>query len=177
LEEGGFVSSEILVEGSAATRAADAYSVPNLDTAQWYNAIQGTILCDFALTGESASLGQHIWNIHDGTGTNNMILLKQNGGDLSQAYVEGTGGSNGPDITGNDKHKTAFGYKSAENNFYQNGTEIGGTSFKAEVINETQTTLTLGNSPVGNRAFYGLIFNLTYFPRRLSNPDLIDLTA
>tara|TARA_R100000406_G_scaffold56070_1_gene38423 strand:- start:11 stop:1573 length:1563 start_codon:yes stop_codon:yes gene_type:complete len=171
LEEGAFPTSYIPTSGASATRAADAASIAT--SAFGYNQDEGTIVAE-AQTFK-ADLFHRVASLNDGTSIN-RIILQANAGthlfvevdDVSQTSRD-AGAYTSNVFT---KHAAAF----QENNFgacLDGGSVSTGASGTLPVAN----ILNIGAAVTGTFGFLnGHIKKLQYFPRRLSDTQLQEIT-
>lgn len=175
LEAGAFPTSYIPTAGAQATRAADVASVNTLSP--WYNASEGTFVCQFRKDVGVLCRLLVVDNGASGLTTNGINL------DLvstTQARTEGfAGGAAQWDlrqtIALGSTQTVAVGYATNSIGFSANGATP--TTDSAATIPSTGiTTLALAN---WNSANYlnGYLRRITYYPRRLSNAELQTLTT
>jgi hypothetical protein len=172
LEPGTFATSWIPTGVSQATRSADLASITGANFSSWYRQDEGTVFAGFIPQAAPFSTGRPVWGLSDGISsridfrcrpTSKGGLLVLNAG-ASQADTSGTNNY----TTG--KNTSAIAY--AENNF-------------ASCLNsESPATDSLGTVPAsinqllistaGNIS--GAISRLTYWPQRLPNSTLQNIT-
>jgi hypothetical protein len=173
LEAGSFPTSYIPTAGATATRAADVASIPT--SAFGYNQKAGTVVCEFEFSNYVGgnrrlfSLNTNIQNRMDG-------LLVGNG-QLQQFVVDGGSTQVNPNttngITNNEPSKAAVVY--ALNDF---ASVLDDGAIKTDTLGTVPSvsTLSIGNSPIGNWT-NGYLKSIQYYPRRLTNAQLQELTA
>jgi hypothetical protein len=175
LEQGAFATSVIPTTTTALTRAADVASVNTLSP--WYNATEGTFVCQFRKdVGVSGRL-LVVDNGASGLLTNGINL------DLvsaTQARTEGFAASAAQwdlrqTIALGSTQTVALGYATNSIGFSANGATPT-TDSAATVPSSGMTTVALAN---WNSANYlnGYLRRITYYPRRLSNAELQTLTT
>lgn len=184
LEAGSFPTSYIKTTGSTATRSADVASIPTANFG--YNQSEGTLLVDFDMKyDESGSAFPRVVEIasESSIGDRIKIQLSENTEVLAaQAYVNfnvqgtcGLGSRTGGSI---DSTKVAFAFK--ENDFAasDNGdtavTDTTGT-FAPSVRRDTLAIGKQANS--ATNILNGHIKSIKYYPRRLTNAQLEDLSS
>lgn len=178
LEAGSFPTSYIPTSGATATRAADiaSISVDNFG----YNQKAGTVVCEFDSKGSDGSDYPFIFVLTDGS-NNNRISVGLNtlqnigmtgvvGGAATisiypafQPFEDGVG------------IKTAAGYKKDNSAF-----SIAGNSPPSDTVCDIPqvTKLSIGYSGwASSYHLNGHIKSIAYYPRRLSNAQLVELTA
>ena len=174
IEAGAFPTSYIPTTGSTATRAADVATIPTANFG--YNSNAGSVLVEAQRFGtnnyprsvmidagsESNSIGLGAW------GPNTSLTGYIVSGNVVQA-APGTGN------VGSSAFKNSLAYK--ENNFAASrdgGTVVTDTS---GVVPTGLTTLRLGRNGVDAQFLNGHIKSIQYYPRRLSNAQLQELTT
>jgi hypothetical protein len=171
LEAGAFPTSYIPTTTTTLTRSADVASVNTLSP--WYNATEGTAYAEVALIGLSATANQNALQFSDGTSSNRIALYRQSAA-LSTALSFGAT-INGSSWTTTAIRKIALGNKSGDSALADSGA-IAGTGVGTTVQNVNQ--LRLGSNHDGTGGFTnGYLRRITYYPLRLSNAQLQNLTA
>ena len=183
-EEGSFPTSYIKTTGATATRSADVASIPVADFG--YNQSEGTLFVDFDMKyKESGSLFPRVVEIAKASSNADRIKIQvvENTGVLTaQSYTNfniqanlNLGARTGGSL---DATKVAFAFK--ENDFAasDNGdtavTDTTGT-FAPSVGRDT---LAIGKQAnASNNFLNGHIKSIQYYPRRLTNAQLQDLTS
>ena len=172
-EAGSFPTSYIPTAGAAASRAADVASIPT--SAFGYNADKGTVVVDFEVSNY-VSGSRRLFSLN--TNSQNRVdgLLVSNG-QFQQFVVVGNVGqvseNSGNSITNNEPSKAAAVY--ALNDFasvLDGGAVQTDTSGTVPSVN----TLSIGTSPVNNWT-NGYLKSIQYYPRRLTNTQLQELTS
>ena len=174
LEAGAFPTSYIPTVASQVTRSADVASVNTLSP--WYNASEGTLFVEYSRKwGSSPQQGRVAYL--SGPDTNNTIQIRAGGSGAALGTIA-DGGVINADIQSPTlpaaKAKAAFSWSAAGASLSANGSFVGEDS--SVVIPQGLTTLWLGNS-FGNTQLRGHIQSLEYYPRRLSNTELQEITA
>jgi len=173
LEADEFPTSYIPTTSTAVTRAADVASVNTLSP--WYNADEGTIYSESVISRVAGTSLTGIFKLDDGTNSNTMRSFYRGSGSSGVQVI--TSGSTQADLTptgaltANQNLKLAFAYKVDDFAASGNGgavvTDSGGTV-------PTVNRLTLG---VISAYLNGYLRRITYYPRRLSNAQLQQITA
>jgi hypothetical protein len=169
LEAGAFPTSYIPTTTSTATRTADNVSMVGENFSSWYNQNEGTLYSKLNTNPNSVPISFDIGSV----GTRMQIFINSSN-ILSNAYF-----SSGNSIvsflkgTVGDFFKIATTYKLNDYAISRDGDDIT-TDTDAEVLPFTK--LILGS--LGNNTFKmtGHISQLTYYPRRLTNAQLVTLT-
>jgi hypothetical protein len=182
LEAGAFATSYIPTVASTVTRSADNASMTGTNFSSWYNstaATGGTISVQ-ARRGYSGNFSGYptLYEIGDGT-SNNRILL--NGADaIAQLtpYEFKTGGVLQIDyvflsISTTNLFKSIHAFSTNNSTFGANGTlTTTDTSVTLPIVNR----LNIGTTGGGGNPWNGTISSLSYYPTRLTNSQLQNLT-
>lgn len=180
LEVGAFPTSYIPTTGSAATRTADTASITGTNFSSWYNSTQGTIVCNGRILKINPStFGQIFWAIGDSATFNESMYLVNDASTNIITYNLFDNGSNqfqagSSTITDNSFNKTAIGIKLNDSAGSFNGsTPTTDTACTLPTVN----SLKIGNASWGDlNPLNGTISQLSYYPTRLTNAQLQNLT-
>jgi len=180
LEAGAFPTSYIPTSGATATRAADVASIPV--SAFGYNQSAGTVVANYVTYAPNANISAEAWRLADGSDFDSTIFQ----------YVRYSASSN---------QSTVFGYSesSLDIDMRLSGLAITGTYHKsATAIKENDyalsidgstpatdssagvpsvSTLHIGGDTSGSRELNGHIKSIRYYPRRLTDAQLQELTT
>lgn len=178
LEAGAFPTSYIPTTTTGLTRNADVASVNTLSP--WYNATEGTLFGEVSYYGQliGSAAETNAFGLDDGTSTNLMRLRIVRDLSSPQADVTVVASSvNQMDTIGlqpavaNTVYKRALAY--ALNNAIPciNGSLDGSVDTSFNVPSVNRLVLSYGASV----AMY--IRRITYYPRRLSNAELVSITS
>lgn len=170
LEAGSFATSYIPTTSAAVTRAADTAVVSDL-TDIGYNASEGTLYVEgYTAPGIGAS-NISLVSVNDNT-ANELIALRHLSGGTTHDFAVVDGGvtqvdTAGVSVTASSAIKAAIAWKA--NDFAQS---VNGGAAQTDATGTIPTVdrLTFG-------AFNGRLKTLRYYPRRLSNAELQELTA
>jgi hypothetical protein len=186
LEIGTFPTSYIPTLGSTATRTADNVTMTGDNFSDWYNQSEGTFYVSSRFYAD-AGVGQLIFQIdnNNNNANRNAITFRNelSGNQIRASDVNFSASPAGFDFwthTGSlidTNYKTAFALKSndmAAITNYPEGTQ--GLSSSTSRILQEKTTLRLGSGISNVSPLNGHISQLTYYPRRLSNDNLQNLT-
>jgi len=175
-ELASFPTSYIPTSGSTATRAADVASIAT--SVFGYNQGVGSLFIEadriIKTTGGGTGI---IANINNGGVADEISIIDSNS-LRGQLILDSTGGSNDVSITvsgaeGNDFY--AAGWKLNDTNIAHGG--VLGTKDTSNIPIKTATTLTLSSDFNNNAKFSGHIKSIKYYPRRLSDTQLQELTT
>ena len=171
-EVNGYSTSYIPTTSAQGTRAADALSIPTANFP--YNASEGTLYVEGSVPAFPGNA--YLTQFDDGTGNNSLISYFNNGnlwgdaynGGVTQAHIQ-SGTSN---YTVNTFYRMGLAYSLNSTNIAVNG--VAATVDTTCTI-PTVTILRIGSIPSGTPTS-SWIKQVAYFPRRLSDAELILLT-
>jgi hypothetical protein len=180
LESGAFATSFIPTSGSTVTRSADNASITGTNFSSWFNPAESTIITNSNFVYADSTLSPTLFTISDGTTTNRLQQFAFSTSQLANRIIINSNNylpsnSSGLTIIGKPV-KTALSYAS--------GTDLG-----AAVVNGGSANLSspsgiltaanqmeIGGYPGGLYKHSGTISQLTYYPKRLTNNQLQNLT-
>ena len=177
IEAGSFATSYIPTTTTALTRAADVASVNTLSP--WYNAVEGTLFAEAQkIANDPTTTFPRLACFDDGTLANAIQIVWNPGvsrlyGNIQNSSVtQADVGTNG--ITQTNVNKIALGF--AANNF---AASINGAAVSTDVSGSipTVTTFKLGSVSGSGQYANSYLRRITYYPRRLSNAELVSLTS
>jgi len=169
-----FVTSYIPTSGSTATRATDVASIPV--SAFGYNQSEGTVVVQCQhFTTESGSTAAAAVAFDDGS-SNNRMWYYQNKGQ----WIGSSGGVTqfsiiGSDLAENTEVKAGMVYSADDFALYIDGSSAGTKTAGSVAVGVT--TLHIGKAGGANVPLNGHIKSIKYFPRRLTNAQLQELTS
>lgn len=172
-EEGSFATSYIPTSGSTATRSADIASIPV--TAFGYNQSAGTVVVECQhFTPETTNPAAAV-ALDDGS-QNNRLWYYQNKGQ----WIGSNGGVtqfsiDGADPAENTELKAGMVYSKDDFALYVDGVSSG--SDTSGSVAEGVTTLHVGKAGGVTTPLNGHIKSIQYYPRRLTDAQLQELTA
>ena len=182
LEVGSFASSYIPTSGASASRAADIASIPT--SAFGYNAEGGTVVCDFNMSFDGTNYPR-VWEI--GSTINNQDRINVFGyaptGTIGTGlFTAGVGQGGATLSTGNTSPvgplKAAFAWRENDLASVQDGGTVQTNSVATITGGNPRTVLALGGAADSNGDYMnGHIKSIRYYPRRLSNAQLQELTT
>ena len=177
LEQGTFATSVIPTTTATVTRAADVASITGSNFSSWYNQTEGTV---FAECSALLNTSQGICIFRDSASATTNTRLRKNSGNLYSGVLRDAGGTKditvtpSPALTAGQNIKMALAFKTNNCAFTGGGQNPG-----------TQNTFTLasmntfdinGSIGVGESAANTTIKRLTYWPTRLSNTTIQQIT-
>jgi hypothetical protein len=172
LEAGAFPTSYIPTITATVTRSADVASISGTNFSSWYRQDEGTVFTE----GSSAWASGNFVGSSDNT-NNNRIFIGVASGPASRLLIT-TSGSTAAAVTVpytlNTSLRGAGGYKENSSQFAANG--VLGTEDTNCTI-PTVNRLSIGSNTTSSDFFLnGTIRRLAYFPQRLSNSTLQEIT-
>jgi hypothetical protein len=168
LEQGSFATSYIPRPSGQATRTADNVSMVGENFSSWYNQSEGSVYCAFKLNSTATA---RVFNIDDGTNTNRISGLV--GSSLYQTFINPAAAGPTASFSNIFDFKIASGHQ--DNNIQVYVNSIYQNSNTSITIPKNLNTFRIGNWH--NGTFQGTtISQLTYYPRRLTNSQLQNLT-
>jgi hypothetical protein len=174
LEAGSFPTSYIPTAGATATRAADVASIPT--SAFGYNQKAGTVVCE-ASTYRTPDNDTYLWQIDSGFGadryTARLSVSSLYGAFVIIDTVTAANLSAGSALSAGDTIK--FGYAFADGDQYTYSAGFSDTDTAGLPAN--RTTLRLGSDVGTSRQLSGHLKSIQFYPRRLTNAQLQELTA
>jgi len=175
LEAGAFATSYIPTVASQVTRAADAASMTGINFSSWYSQGEGTLYVESLAQNTAASNPKNL-RLNDGTTSNEIWIGGGSPGTSarSQIFFGGTtyfDSSLTNQMTAGVFGKYAISFETNNAVLCANGTL--GTVDTAVPISSAINQLTI--IPPNARA--GYYKKISYFPRRLSNAELQEMTS
>lgn len=188
LELGSFPTSYIPTSGSTVTRSADVASMTGTNFSSWYNQSEGTVFADTTDLGYPANVGGSFWKIFASTshtsGRNSINMTRSSGGALPEARF-GIIDQNGAGVVDlfttspptSAKVKSAIGLQSGSYAASSHGNTVVTSSAAVPPTFVAADTLAFGqatNSTTQQKSC--LVARLTYYPTRLTDAQLQELT-
>jgi len=169
IEAGAFPTSYIPTSGSTVTRAADEASITGTNFSRWYNQSEGTMFVD------SSALGLNTLNrtayITDGSTSNSLGIVETSSLTQFLAYTGGVLQAN-LSFAQTGLSKKAFAYAVNDAAFTADGNSaLTDTSVTLPGLDRMDLISRLGADPLN-----GHISRLTYYPKRLPDIELQQLT-
>ena len=174
-EAGSFPTSYIKTTGSQVTRSADSASMTGTNFSDWYRQDNGSVYVDGNIGSGNFP---YAFYIGDGTTNNRHILYRVSGNATSNTNFGALTTANGTtqvSLTGLDAVAKKFVYSYTTDNF--SAVANGGTVIVDNYgILPTADRLWIGS--YNNSSFFanGTIKKLSYYPIKLTNNEIIDLT-
>ena len=172
VEEGSFPTSYIPTSGSTVTRSVDVASIAT--SAFGFNEDEGTV---FAEGRTSSSLISALFTINDNS-VNNRISQRLTGSNVQAFIMDGGTAQASINVSNHiigSFSKSALTYQ--ENNFNNASQGTLGTADTSGTVASSLTQIELGTSRSPSNMLNGHIKKLQYFPRRLSDTELQEITS
>lgn len=174
LEAGSFATSYIPTVASQVTRAVDYASVNTLSP--WFNASSGTFYAETDITGAPNS--NRVFEMHDGTENNRLLIYittfsTKFFGSSAGTGTEAAAASSVP--TSGVPFKVAGAFTAGEYAISYNGGTVATAAPAALPIG--LSAMALGERRTGAQAINGHLRRVTFYPRRLSNAELVSITS
>ncbi len=173
MELGSFPTSYIPTTTAAVTRAADLASITGTNFSSWYNQSEGTVFANVSSAGSAGVVG-----FDDGgfaerfrigfAGSNNAAAVVVDGG-VVQTNINTPGNS----TPYNQYHKLCNAISENNLSFSYNGSLVQDNSLSVPSVN----TMTIGSAIGFSDRVNGHISQLSYYPTRLSDEELVTLTS
>ena len=171
-ELASFPTSYIPTTGSTATRAADVASIAT--SSRKFNSSSGTFVADFSYTDNGNTNINYVLG-----GSSSARIMYNNAGSNTWNTFDGTTSTSIGAIDGNGAtHKIAVSVREGSStSTCLDGTLTASASSSALMSNTiSSTTISIGGGSASQR-LNGHIKSIKYYPRRLSNTQLQELTT
>ena len=165
LEAGSYPTSYIPTSGSTVTRAADVAEITGSNFSSWYNQTEGTVFT------EADGEGSRIVGLNDGTDSNRQELF-QSGNNVF--CFQKNANVNEVNISIAAEDKSVFAYKANDYSVTSSGgSVVTDTSATPPTVNQ----MSIGNWYNDTGQLNGTISRLTYYPYRLPDATLQEITS
>jgi hypothetical protein len=172
LEQGAFPTSYIPTTTAAATRAADSAVVTPISS--FYNQAEGTFVTDTNKSPLSGSFPT-IWHLTNGTNDTGNVIGFYNPSNSTISYDASPAFSFAESVSAGIA-KSGFAFSASSSRMAVNGV-LEPASDQAATITTDKASLRLGAKRNGSEPLNGHIRKIAYWPRRLSNTLLQQLTT
>lgn len=178
VEVNSFATTYIPTTSAAVTRAADVCAIASLNTKPWWNAAAGTYLVNYKSNAGNSSYFYIV--SADNGGSGERVEVRQSAATVVEGNVV-TSSTDFP-ITGTTvagtATKAAYAFAAADYAMSVNAAAVTTGSTPA-TIPSSLVNLRIGQIVGGSgiTSFYGTIQSITYYPRRLPNATLQNITA
>lgn len=173
-EKSAFPTSTILTNGSALTRTIDEYKINTLSS--FYNPLEGTLFVEFVSRDTLAATAV---GFESATGDTDSIRIRvgSTGTLLGQTRVASSDTNLlSSSFSINTNYRVAYAYKANDFGMCANGGTVQtGSSGAIPTVSYMSIGVEhTGTTPVN--ALDGYIKKIAYYPKRLSNAELVELT-
>ena len=177
MEAGSFATSYIPTTTATVTRSADNASITGTNFTDFYNQTEGSIFCDYNIPFDNS--GTVLWVLTQSVYTNSDRIVN-NINSLSTLYSS-SGGTNYVNLSLNSgielQNSSAISWKTDDVSIYL-------SSGDSDSVSSYNLPINLGRLDIGHRSVVGgdqqhvngHIKRLTYYPKRLPNAQLQNLT-
>jgi hypothetical protein len=172
LEVGAFATSYITTTGATATRSADSAVVTPISS--FYNQAEGTIVSETTAIGYGSSFPT-VWFLNNDAGASQYIAFYHRANNYLEVSGSGFGQATGG-VTIGTTYRLGFATSAGSTRLALNGALVGSDSAAASPT-VTPTRIHMGRRSDGSQHFTGHIRKIAYYPRRLSNTLLQQLTT
>jgi hypothetical protein len=180
LEAGSFATSYIPTTTTALTRAADVASVNTLSP--WFNSVEGTVYAEWTNLAATMPTGaaQVVARIGDATGNNFISLFQFQNASSKASQNMFSGGANPGRLDSGGAYsnatvKAAAAFAASDRALSTNGTAATTSATGAMPLSATR--MGIGIDDTFNGPLNGYLRRITYYPRRLSNAELVSITS
>ena len=177
LEQGSFPTSYIPTTNSTVTRTPDNVSMVGENFSSWYNQDEGTIYVSQKLKSiDTVDRNSLVYLINGGSGSDIFYNVKTGNTNIFVFADDGTNYSRWQENGDSTDTKAIWAYDVSGDDFkpYWNGIEGINESTPNTPSATSHTQLEIG-ATAGDK-YSGHISQLTYYPRRLTNSNLQNLT-
>lgn len=173
LEQGAFPTSYIPTTTAAATRSADSAVVTPISS--FYNQSEGTLFAESQIQGY-ANAFPTIVQINSGVSSGNILMFYNQA--ATKIGFDATGFSHASaNISLGTVYRTGFALSSSSTRAASNGTLIPSTDSGSVTLTPNATRMDIARKVDGSSILNGHIRKIAYYPRRLSNALLQQLTT
>ena len=176
LEEGSFPTSYIPTSGSTETRAADEASITGTNFSSWYNQNKGTWFANSSKFATGPSLQQTIIAPFYGSRFGEMTFRPASEVNPGHASFYSTLTGSKLSSTPLSEAKFAASYEDGVGGSYEINSGDLSYTFSSSISIGIPSYLTIGNFTSGSYYLNGHISRLTYYPKRLPDIELQQLT-
>ena len=171
VEVGSFMTSPIPTSGSTATRSADVASIGVSEFG--FNSSEGTLFVD--LSNAEIINGARVLNFDSGS-EDNMIAIFIKGSNLA-IYNRGDAVTSVNNAIGAIVENTKIAYAFTDDDYVGVGDGVVEATDSSGVLANNISTLHIGKRRSGVNLMTGHIKSIKYYPRRLTNAQLQELTS
>jgi hypothetical protein len=178
LEQGAFATSVIPTSTATVTRSADVASITGANFSSWFNASQSTIYSEAASSTGAAYTG-YVYTV--GASFNDSITHYRQADSQPVARIRTASADeygatgNGAIWTGTGVNKFALGVSATSGRQASNG-QLSSGGDDTSIVFPSMSSMTLGGLVGGSFLLNGTIRRLTYWPSRLANSTLQEIT-
>ena len=175
LEAGAFPTSYIATVASQVTRAVDSASITGTNFSSWFNQGEGSLYTEYARLASNSDIGLSFREAANGNFNNYTTHLLTNSNDrLAFATINAVSQVDLiVNLPGTSYVKIASAYKVNDVAASLNGASVLTDNLYTPSNNLAYFIFSYANNAAGN----GYIKKIVYYPRRLSNEELQEMTS
>jgi len=176
LEAGAFATSYIPTTTAQVTRAADSAVMTGVNFSSWYRQDEGTVYVDVANFKSSTTVNAALLTLADNPLSSSWVSIY---GTTTNILVgrraSGTSGSNLVFAISALSNRVVYSYLSGGTD----AASLNGTTpaTSASLASYTNTQMLIGGFGSNPNSLNGTIKKITYYPQRLGNAELVEITA
>lgn len=181
LEAGAFPTSYIKTEASSVTRSADAASMTGTNFSSWYNASEGTMYADASGIYGVSGTNYFVACVDDNTVNNEFVIRRA---ETQLQVVSNTNTVTYAALTSSFAASNLSAFKIAGaykvDSFAASFSGGAASEDTSGIVVSGANTFRIGSPAAasgGRRGMTGYIRKLAYYPKRLANAELVEMTA
>lgn len=174
-------SSYVATVGATASRSFDNASMTDTNFSSWYDQNGGTVYSEFRMEQKPlvSYFSNAVWSINDSTSSNILYVAA-----TTNNYLRAVNNYAGVTTTINDSpftwvvgtlYRSGFSFSQDDYNTSFNSSAVVNDASGA--LFKNMNTLRLGCQHAGTSFLRGHLRRFTYYPKKLTNPELQTLTA
>ena len=179
-ELGVYPTSYIPTRGTSRTRGNEYMQIEGSDISDLYNTLEGTLVAEWI--GKESEANQNLVSFHKDLGQVERIELRSTASNTAKVRFEVVTGSSSTVSDSSISHggigdntKAAFGFKKDDYAFSVNGSAVA-TDSSGNMPSDINS-LMIGRAAWGTSWFDGYVKRISYYPKRLSDNQLITLSS
>jgi hypothetical protein len=172
LEAGAFPTSYIPTTTATATRSADVASITGANFSSWYRQNEGTVFADTTSVGSNIGF---TFVVSDGTDSNRIAQFKDGSNVVNRLVLAGVQNNTGSISYSSPQLRVRSLVSAQAGNTIMCANGTLGTASTQSLL-PTVDRITIGSGALGTNLLGGTIRRLTYWPVRLENNVLQQVT-
>lgn len=174
-------SSYVSTTGTTASRSYDDARMSGTNFSSWYDQNGGTVYSEFKMEQKplASYFSNAVWSINDSTSSNILYVAA-----MTNNYLRAVNNYAGVTTTTNDSpftwvvgtlYRSGFSFSQDDYNTSFNSSTV--VSDASGALFKNMSLLRLGGTTTGTSFLRGHLRRFTYYPKKLTNPELQTLTA